>query len=253
MFMNNDEIFWNATLEEMKKGYKYLEEVKKFVCLGCYKTFEKGIIYNIDGVLMEAENAMVRHIAKDHGSMFSFLLEMDKKYTGLTDNQKSLLTMFGEGLSDKTIAGEVGTSVSTIRNQRFSFREKAKQAKIYLALMEILEERMKNQTDEQLIPIHRGATNVDERYAITENEKQDYIGKYFNGSRLIQFPTRQKRIIVILQHITRNFEENRKYTEKEVNEIQKAIFEDYVTLRRYLIEYGFMDRTQDCHEYWLKQ
>jgi hypothetical protein len=161
--------------------------------------------------------------------------------------------MFHEGLSDKTIAGEVGASASTIRNQRFSFREKAKQAKIYLAMMEILEERMKNETDEQLIPIHRGATNIDERYAITESEKKEYIGKYFDGKRLLQFPTRQKRIIVILQHIVLNFEENRKYTEKEVNEILKAFFGDYVTLRRYLIEYGFMERTQDCHEYWRKR
>jgi hypothetical protein len=202
---------------------------------------------------MEAEYAMVRHIAQDHGSMFAYLLEMDKKYTGLTDNQKSLLSMFHEGRSDKTIAGEVGTSASTIRNQRFSFREKAKQAKIFLAMMEILEDGMRKETDDQLIPIHRGATNVDERYAITESEKKEYIGKYFEGQRLLQFPTRQKRIIVILQHIAQNFEENRKYTEKEVNEILKAIFEDYVTLRRYLIEYGFMERTQDCHEYWRKQ
>ncbi|RIJ63707.1 DUF2087 domain-containing protein [Rummeliibacillus sp. POC4] len=28
---------------------------------------------------------------------------------------------------------------------------------------------------------------------------------------------------------------------------------DYVSLRRYLIEYGFMERTDDCSIYWVKE
>jgi hypothetical protein len=43
------------------------------------------------------------------------------------------------------------------------------------------------------------------------------------------------------------------YAEKEINEILKAIYEDYVMLRRYLIEYGFIDRKSDGSEYWLKK
>lgn len=37
------------------------------------------------------------------------------------------------------------------------------------------------------------------------------------------------------------------------NIIWCAMSEDYVTIRRYLIEYGFMERTNDCKEYWINE
>ncbi|MDF2700621.1 MAG: transcriptional regulator, partial [Haloplasmataceae bacterium] len=49
------------------------------------------------------------------------------------------------------------------------------------------------------------------------------------------------------------FDSSKVYDEKAVNEIIKAIFNDFVTIRRYLIEYGFLARTQDCKEYWVKK
>ena len=42
------------------------------------------------------------------------------------------------------------------------------------------------------------------------------------------------------------------YSEKEVNKILSRVYEDYVLLRRYLIEYGFLDRTRDGAVYFLK-
>ncbi|WP_236719720.1 DUF2087 domain-containing protein [Neobacillus mesonae] len=32
----------------------------------------------------------------------------------------------------------------------------------------------------------------------------------------------------------------------------KSIYADFATIRRYLIEYGFMDRSKDCMKYWVK-
>nr|WP_269635376.1 DUF2087 domain-containing protein [Oceanobacillus manasiensis] len=32
----------------------------------------------------------------------------------------------------------------------------------------------------------------------------------------------------------------------------KTIYSDYVTTRRYLVKYGFMDRSRDCTDYWIK-
>jgi len=52
--------------------------------------------------------------------------------------------------------------------------------------------------------------------------------------------------------IAARFPPGRRYPEREVNQILRDIHEDYVTLRRYLIEYGFLERTQDCGEYWVK-
>ncbi len=247
--MNFDEIFWKASVEELKKGYVYLDE-NLYVCLCCEEKFEEGVIYPQGKLLMDAKKAIETHIIEKHQSMFHFLFSMDKKYTSLTDNQKQLVEMFYEGLSDKEIMQKVGGSASTIRNQRFTLREKAKQAKIFLAFMELLEQKMSS--SQQLIPIHRSATNVDERYAITEEERTECLKKYFEESVLLRFPKKQKRIIIVLQYIVSFFERKHIYSEKEVNAILKEIYSDYVTIRRYLIEYGFLDRKADGSEYWIK-
>lgn len=44
----------------------------------------------------------------------------------------------------------------------------------------------------------------------------------------------------ILTKIAEQFEFDREYTGKEVDVILKEIFDDYVSLRRSLIEYGFL-------------
>ena len=56
--------------------------------------------------------------------MFDYLLNLDKKYTGLTDLQKKMVQFFYMGLNDKEIVKEMdGGSTSTIRNHRFTLRE----------------------------------------------------------------------------------------------------------------------------------
>lgn len=67
------------------------------------------------------------------------------------------------------------------------------------------------------------------------------------------FPAKEKYKLVILRELASDFEKNRKYDEKEVNEIIKNRYPDFVTIRRYLIEYGFMERKPDGSEYWLKE
>jgi hypothetical protein len=57
----------------------------------------------------------------------------------------------------------------------------------------------------------------------------------------------------VLQEIADEFQRGQAYTEKEVNQILKAVNDDYVTVRRYLIEYGYLDRKPDGSQYWLKE
>jgi hypothetical protein len=256
MIINNE--FWETTIEEIKQGYIYKKESGSFCCLICEKVYEEGDIYSFNDRFLEAKKAIVYHIRECHGSVFEHIIEVDKKYTGLTDHQKSLLSQFNKGISDKDISKITGASPVTVRNQRFSFREKAKQAKIYLALIELMEENYAKQdtVEDRLVKIHNGATMVDERYAITEAEDEKVLSTYFiseNPLKLKSFPSKEKRKIVILRKILTQFSSDRKYTEKEVNEVLKAIHADFATTRRYLIEYGFMERTTDCREYWVKK
>jgi hypothetical protein len=104
--------------------------------------------------------------------------------------------------------------------------------------------------------IHGGATMVDERYLVTAEETQKIIQTFFASTEplvLKGFPPKEKKKLVILRLISEQFEQDRRYSEKEVNAILRSIYEDYATIRRDLIEYGFMDRTRDCRAYWLTQ
>lgn len=91
---------------------------------------------------------------------------------------------------------------------------------------------------------------------MTEEEYQSIVLAYFKeglDGPLSLFPKKEKRKVVVLNHLMTRFEHGRKYTEKEVNDILGAAFIDYVTLRRYLIEYGFMAREEDGSAYWVKE
>lgn len=253
--MNNiSELFWQASLEDIKRGYIYRQDTDDFVCLICGKTFTNGLIYSDNEQLYEAKKYIEIHIRQDHHSVFHVLLQQDKKLTGLTDHQKSILELFYEGHSDNEIAKTLGVgSTSTIRNHRFSLREKQKQAKIFLAIMELLGEQTPKK--DAFIEIPRTTKQVDDRFAITEQENDKILATYFkHGSNgpLESFPPKEKKRIVILRHILKQFDPDKKYTEKEVNIILKSYYDDYVLLRRYFIEYGFLDRTQDGSAYWVK-
>ncbi len=249
--MNVSDLFWNASLEEIKNGY--IEEKDYYLCLLCGKKIEKGIIYPQDGTFYEAERYVRVHIEKEHESVFQYLINLDKKSTGLSAHQSNILKLFYKGESDRDIQKEldIGSS-STIRNHRFVFREKERQAKVFLALMELLNE---NNKKSKFITPHKTAKMVDDRYKVTEDENDKILEKYFpDGPRgpLKTFYMKEKNKLVVLKQIAKHFEPNRNYTEKEVNEILKKVYEDFATIRRYLIEYGFMDRKLDGSKYWLK-
>ncbi|WP_432406494.1 DUF2087 domain-containing protein [Wukongibacter sp. M2B1] len=249
--MNVDELFWNSNIDEIKKGYIYEPDIEKYLCIICGEVFEKGVIYPQGNALYDAERAVRNHIDKEHGSVFDYLIGMNKKYTGLTDIQRELLKYFHSGLSDKEIIMKTDSgSTSTIRNHRFRLKEKEKQSKVFLAIMALLENKSKE--NEGLINIHKGATMIDERYAITESEKEKVLRTYLKDEVLTTFPRKEKRKIIVLGYITKKFKNNVKYSEKQVNEILRKIHSDYVTIRRYLIEYGFLDRCDDCSSYWVK-
>lgn len=89
---------------------------------------------------------------------------------------------------------------------------------------------------------------------ITDQERQKIITAYFNEdqTKLNQFPSKLKRKIVILDRLIQCFEKNRTYSEKEINAILKPFYDDFVLIRRLLIERHYMERTNDGREYWVK-
>ena len=197
----------NLSIDDIKRGYIFNDDLNCYSCIKCTKTYEVGEIYKIGNRFFEASKAIELHVELEHSDYLEQLLNSDSKYNTLTENQKQLFQLFISDLPDKEIAKQVGVSTSTIRHQKFIFREKAKQAKLYLALYESVFEDKSNKSS-TIIPIHEHARMVDERYG-------------------------------------------KKYSEKEVNQILESIYDDFATIRRYLIEYGFMSRNKECTKYWL--
>lgn len=72
-----------------------------------------------------------------------------------------------------------------------------------------------------------------------------------NPLKLKVFSSKEKKKVVILSKILEQFERGKKYSEKEVNQILESIYDDFATIRRYLIEYSFMSRNKECTKYWL--
>ncbi|MBP2242733.1 hypothetical protein J2Z40_003313 [Cytobacillus eiseniae] len=251
--MGISEVFWDASIEELKQGYK--KEDHHYICLLCGETTEKGIVYQAEGVFYEAERYMAIHIEAEHESVFDYLIDLDKKLTGLTDHQNRLLRLFYEGKNDVEVQKEMGIgSASTIRNHRFVLKEKERQAKLFLTMMELLKE--KDDHKPAFIDIHKTARMIDDRYNVTKEENEEILKKFFpegiNG-RLKSFPPKEKQRLVVLRAIIKRFTPEKVYGEKEVNELLNTAYDDYVLVRRYLIEYGFLDRKVDGSKYWLKK
>lgn len=250
-------MIWNYGVEDIARGY--IENEKSFECVICQKTFEKGLIYEIDHQLYDAFGAIGFHIKKEHYSVAAYLLEQDLGLIGISEVHNKFLKLLLEGKSDKEIGEALKIAASTVRNHRFKLREKEKQAKLFTALMMSLEKETQNeinQSDAGVIEeIHMSATMVDDRYTITTKEREKTIQTYMNGDGTIkQFPSKEKKKIIILGEIIKHFKESKTYDEKEVNLILKGLFEeDYPTLRRALIEYGFMERSIDCKSYKVKK
>jgi hypothetical protein len=80
-------------------------------------------------------------------------------------------------------------------------------------------------------------------------EKQRIVRNFFDGPRLRQIPAQRRPRVVVLQHLMRGFEPGREYAEREVNDILRVAHDDYVTLRRELIDYGFLKREGGV--YWV--
>ncbi len=159
-----------------------------------------------------------------------------------------------QACSDAEVAKQLNAgSISTIRNHRFSLREKQKQAKVFLAIMELLGERVPKKN--AFIDIPRNTKQIDDRFAITEQENEKILAAYLKqgpDGPLDLFPTKEKKRVAILRHLMKFFAADKSYSEKEVNAILKPFYHDYVLLRRSLIDYGFLDRTPDGSSYWVK-
>lgn len=84
--------------------------------------------------------------------------------------------------------------------------------------------------------------NTEEKY------KKEVVSRFFKYGRLTQIPTQRKKREIVLAEILKQFDFEREYGEKEVNEIILRYHEDYCTIRRELIAFGMMTRDREIYK-----
>ncbi|WP_137670293.1 DUF2087 domain-containing protein [Paenibacillus naphthalenovorans] len=63
---------------------------------------------------------------------------------------------------------------------------------------------------------------------------------------------KRARRVDIARLLQRRFQPGKRYTEPEVNRILEQAHPDYASLRRYMVDYGFMERLDDGSSYWVE-
>jgi len=66
---------------------------------------------------------------------------------------------------------------------------------------------------------------------------------FFDGERLLSIPAQHNKRLVVLRQLAESlFERKRRYPEKEVNQLLALRHPDAASLRRYMVDEGFMSR-----------
>ncbi len=84
-----------------------------------------------------------------------------------------------------------------------------------------------------------------------DEEDRKVLRNFTANGRIKQFPTKEKKWLVILRWLVDQFEAGVMYSEREVNEILVQHNPDYARLRRDLVDFGFMRRERGGGKYWL--
>jgi len=77
--------------------------------------------------------------------------------------------------------------------------------------------------------------------------RQKVLSTFLRQGRLTGIPAQLKKRQIILEKLVQEFEPDRTYTEREVNQILVDFHDDVATLRRGLIEHRLMQRANDLY------
>jgi len=191
------------------------------------------------------------HLDLVHGGNQSQLLHLKSRYNTLTVKQQDLLTAFAAGIKDQALAEQLQVAPATVRHQKFTFREKAKQAKFYLAVYETVFKTVVRPNVPASSPTTTAST---ETTHASEDETASALQAYFNFDqetvRLKRWPSNPKIMDIILKRILTEIPLNVRLSETTLNNYLKPIYFDYVTLRRQLIANGFLTQSADGLQYW---
>lgn len=76
------------------------------------------------------------------------------------------------------------------------------------------------------------------------------VDRWFCDGRLLAIPTKRGKRLPVLDRLAQEFDPGEYYEERDVNDILREFHPDVAALRRYLVEEGFLERTDGGYSYW---
>ena len=80
------------------------------------------------------------------------------------------------------------------------------------------------------------------------DEEATILSRFFTGRRLASIPASHSKRRLVLERLALEFEPGVRYQEREVDFALQMFYADYATLRRYLVDEGFLTRADGV--YW---
>jgi len=80
----------------------------------------------------------------------------------------------------------------------------------------------------------------------------EVLNRFLDGDgRVKQMPSKYEKKLNVIYYLGSKFEIGSKLNESEVNEIIREwiLFDDYVTMRRFLVDFKFLKRDKNGNEY----
>lgn len=102
------------------------------------------------------------------------------------------------------------------------------------------------QLNNQLLTSMRSSGSSSPPAPVDDREKT--LRNFFRDGKLVSIPASRKQRVIVLQYLLEAFEPGREYPERKVNEVLGAFNEDYATLRRELVDYGYLVREKGIYQ-----
>jgi hypothetical protein len=116
-------------------------------------------------------------------------------------------------------------------------------------LVETVDGRLRGQTEAFKEAVREyGPSSVPDEPLDPDQAKASVLRAFIQGGRLVSMPATRTKRRIVLEHVAACFEPGVKYPERGIDAVLRVWFDDYVSLRRYLIDEDLMAR--DGGVYW---
>ncbi|MBW3590077.1 MAG: DUF2087 domain-containing protein [Actinobacteria bacterium] len=96
--------------------------------------------------------------------------------------------------------------------------------------------------------LYRASAEAKEEFPGVEESMATELRKFFRAGRLLEIPTSRMSRLAVLDYLSWAFEPGQYYPERLVNALIRRYHPDHATLRRYLVDEGFLERK--AGQYW---